>query len=330
MPSLIWNKGLALGCDWRIPDEFPDGRSYLPVPTFAGEHLAAGPIDLIDEVERFDGIGGGELVWVRGSWLASFVERVLPRVRGEFVLVTGDTPSSVPSHAPWVAAALLGSRYVVRWYTQNYDGTAGAGRISPIPVGLDLHTRSERVAWGEAVTAPAKQEAELEAIARELPPLGERIPAIYLDFGWSTDPTPSPPGASLKQSRSWIAKTLRGHRLVVRQDAPLPRAEMWRRRGQYAFVLSPHGTGLDCHRTWEALALGHIVLVPSSSLDPLFEDVRAFPLADWNELTADNLIGWMDAACLLGHPAPALTSDHWIQRMRSVGQRAAGNYSERS
>jgi hypothetical protein len=56
--------------------------------------------------------------------------------------------------------------------------------------------------------------------------------------------------------------------------------------------------------------------VPSSSLDPLFEEVRAFPFASWSDLTADNLSGWMEAARGLDHPAPALTSDEWIRRMR--------------
>jgi hypothetical protein len=91
------------------------------------------------------------LVWVRGSWLPSFVERVLPRIRGHFVLVTGDTPSSLPSSAPTAAAALLESPYMLHWYTQNYDGTAGPSRVSPIPVGIDLHTRSVRPAWGQAI-----------------------------------------------------------------------------------------------------------------------------------------------------------------------------------
>jgi hypothetical protein len=315
-PKWIWNKGLASRCDRRIPDEFPDGHDYVPVPTFAGDHVALGPLDLIEQVDRFDDIGGGELIWVRGSWLPSFVDRVLPRIRGDFVLVTGDTPSSLPSAAPRLAAALLASPYMLHWYTQNHDGTEPESRISPIPIGLDLHTRSERPAWGEGVATPADQEVELEEIAQTMPPLAERIPAIYVDFGWSTDPAQPPHGARLFQPRGWIAAALRSHPLVIHQDMQLPRAEVWRRRGRYAFSLSPHGLGLDCHRTWEGLLLGQAVLVPSSSLDPLFEGIRAFPFARWADLTADNLASWLDAASLLEHPASALTSEHWITRMR--------------
>jgi hypothetical protein len=48
----------------------------------------------------------------------------------------------------------------------------------------------------------------------------------------------------------------------------------------------------------------------------LFEEVRAFPFSHWNDLTADKMSGWMEAARRLDHPAPALTSDYWIRRMR--------------
>jgi hypothetical protein len=307
---------LAARCDWRIPDEFPNGHDYVPVGDFAGGDVGVGPLDLIEDAERFDGIGGGELVWVRGSWLGSFVERVLPRIRGAFVLVTGDSDSSLPSELPVIADALLASPFLLHWYTQNYDGAGPQGRMSPIPIGLDFHTRSERPEWGEAVATPPEQEAELDEIAGSLPPLAERIPAIYVDFGWSTDPALPRPGARLIRSRSSIVTALRSHPLVVSQDMRLPQTEVWRRRGQYAFCLSPHGNGIDCHRTWEALVLGHVVLVPSSSLDPLFEEVRAFPFARWQDLTAEHLAAWLEAALLRAHPAPALTSEHWITRMR--------------
>ena len=315
LPKWVWNKGIAAQCDRRIPDEFPDGRSYVPMPAFAGADVGVGPPDLIEEPERFEDIGGGELVWVRGSWLPSFVERVLPRIARDFVLVTGDTDSSLPSDAPGVSAALLASPHVVHWHAQNSDGSAPRGRMSPVPIGLDLHTRSERPAWGEPVATPLEQEAELDDIARTLRPVTEREPLIHVDFGWSTDATPPPRGAALRESRAQAAAFLRSHPLVV-ADPWLPRAEMWQRRGQYAFSVSPHGHGLDAHRTWEGLVLGQVVLVPSSSLDPLFDDVRAVPFASWHDLTADNLSRWLAEAAALPHPSPALTSEDWITRMR--------------
>ena len=41
---------------------------------------------------------------------------------------------------------------------------------------------------------------------------------------------------------------------------------------KYKFILSPSGAGPDCHRTWEALYMGCIPIVISSSIKELYED----------------------------------------------------------
>lgn len=58
----------------------------------------------------------------------------------------------------------------------------------------------------------------------------------------------------------------------------LHRKELWRKSGDCAFVLSPHGVGLDRHRTSEALSCNHIVPLPSSPQDKLHEGLPAIPL----------------------------------------------------
>jgi hypothetical protein len=103
---------------------------------------------------------------------------------------------------------------------------------------------------------------------------------------------------------------------VYFQAGPLGRSEMWRRRGEYAFVLSPHGWGLDCHRTWEALALGHIVLVPSSSLDELYSGLPVVPLRSWNEITPVNLESWMSMYPNGGADHEKLRNSYWLNEMR--------------
>jgi len=105
--ELVWNKGIARLCDRRIPDEFPDGLTYTPVPALAGARISSDlPADVIADPERYADIRDGEIVWVRLSWLPAFVRQVLPLVRARFVLATGDSDSSVPA----VLAAAPGSQ----------------------------------------------------------------------------------------------------------------------------------------------------------------------------------------------------------------------------
>jgi hypothetical protein len=317
--DLVWNKGLARLCDRRIPDEFPDGLTYTPVATLAGVRAAPElPTGLIAEPARYRDIREGEIVWVRLSWLPSFVRQVLPLVRARFVLVTGDADSSVPSELGDLGRAILASPAVIRWYAQNHDGTAGE-RIAPIPIGIDFHMQAQQPIWGEAVATPSRQEATLKAIRAELPAWERRAQRVYLDFAWQKSvPRQAPAAALLPAGRIAIARQLSRRAVAFCQGAPLARSEMWRRRGQFAAVLSPHGGGLDCHRTWEALALGHMVVVPSSPLNALFAGLPVVPVEDWRDVTGNNLQRWLSSHQPDGAVHEKLTSRYWLARMRAL------------
>jgi hypothetical protein len=321
--EIIWNKGIAALCDRRFPDEFPDGKTYTPIPTYAGALWSSRlPDNLIADPSAGCKIGDGELVWVRLSWLRSFVRQILPLVKANFILVTGDSDSCVPSELGRETRAVLECSRVMHWYTQDYDASGPPEKFSPIPIGVDFHMISEKAVWGENVSFPLEQERAIVSAAKALPPLLARQPRVYIDFGWQRGfglyrrfhPLE---GTIFHESRRRIAKRLRGNARVYCQSGPLPRREMWRRRGEYVFVLSPHGMGLDCHRTWEALALGHIVLTPSSSLDPLYVDLPVVALKSWSEITPENLERWMAQYSNGGSNQEKLRSSYWVNEMRS-------------
>src|SRR3990167_226917 len=55
------------------------------------------------------------------------------------------------------------------------------------------------------------------------------------------------------------------------------------------FVISPPGSGLDCHRTWEALYMGCYPIVLRSTLCPLYEELPVVVVDSWEEVTEDFL-----------------------------------------
>lgn len=57
--------------------------------------------------------------------------------------------------------------------------------------------------------------------------------------------------------------------------------DQWKK---YKFVLSPQGTGLDSHRTWEAILVGCIPVVLSSNLDELYKDLPVLVVKSWNDI----------------------------------------------
>lgn len=307
LPALVWNKGIASLCDHRVPDEFRAG-TYTRHPSVVGGRLLIGQReDLIDSRDLSMHMAPGDVVWVRLSWLASFIAQVLPHIRADFILATGDSDQSVPSAIGAFGPAILEHPRVLHWFAQNRCG-AGDARISPLPIGIDFHTVSERPFWGEPVTSPIDQERAMLAIGESLPPVEQRVPRVYLDFVCS----------SSYGGRAAIVASLSGNPLAVFQRTRLPRRAMFRLRGECAFVVSPHGNGLDCHRTWEALALGHIVLVPASPLDPLYEGLAVVPIRDWTRISERDLTSWLERYGPLTRDNPRLTSSWWVAQMRSV------------
>src|SRR5690349_5739824 len=183
--ELLWNKGIAARCDWRIPDEFLPEVGFCTVLDPVG-HIAPPYLldNLIPDPKIYREIKDGDLVWVRLSWLKSFLHQVLPLIKARFVLITADSDVSVPTPMMAESLEILESPNVLNWFAQNCDGPGFMGRMSPLPIGIDLHTLAERPLWGENLSSPQAQEQMLLSIRKRFRPVGERIRKVYIDFAW--------------------------------------------------------------------------------------------------------------------------------------------------
>ena len=104
------------------------------------------------------------------------------------------------------------------------------------------------------------------------------------------------------------------------------RSELWARYGEFAFVVSPRGYGKDCHRTWEALALGSAVIVSRDSfMAPLYEDLPVVQISDWREVTAENLAKWKRELGARWHTFrfEKLRTDFWLEAINAAAQQGS-------
>ena len=296
----VWSRGLALLCDHNGGVDF--------VRNQMGGHPAL-PLD----PAAYAGIDDGDLVWVRHIALPQFVRDVLPSITKRFALVTGDEDWAIPSDFG-EAHELLAKDELVCWFTQNYDGSDAGGKITGIPIGLDFHTISNRRKWGHWPASPAEQEAELMELAKRMPRTADRQLRVHADFHFTKQ---EPSGEA--ETRHDVQSLLERNPLVDFQGTKVSRIDLWITKTQYAFVVSPHGNGLDCHRTWESLVLGNIVIVKRSSLDDLYDQLPVVIVDDWNEITENNLQQWAARhADAIQRPEvqERLTNRYWIDHMR--------------
>ncbi len=257
----LWSKGMARFCDFRGPED------YWLAPTESVQDAA---------MFRTHYAGAHGLVWVRLSTqhrdgrtadLDHFVRTALPTITRPFVLLTSDGDVSVPGELPPATVrALLGSPWLRAWYTQNHDG-GGGPRLRPLPIGLDLHTP-------RAGSSPRRLLQALEQIAGARPPVEQAPLRVFCDIGLSL----------ASRDRVQAVRALRGCPHVAMQQQRVSQDEIWRRYAGHPFVLSLRGNALDCHRTWEALYLGSIVITKASSLDPLFDGLPVVSVTRWQEI----------------------------------------------
>ena len=307
--EFVWNMGILSGCDAGIHTSL--------VEYFGRDHS-------FDE-SYYQKIKSGDIVWVKSDWVLQFCEKILPEVEFPFVLVISDGDESFPSDCcrGMVAKDLINSDKIIHIFAQNCDYVGSSNKVSHIPIGMDFHTIAHPGGgWGE-VGSPLGQEADMKKIMQSFLPTHLRKKRAFVDFQHSD----SLHGNYNRYLQFGEDRTAIFNRLLptglIDHAGWMRRSNLWKTKGQYAFSVSPHGNGIDCHRTWEDLLLGCIVIVKTSTLDPLYEGLPVVIVKEWSEITEDNMTLWLekyhDAFTNLSY-REKLTNAYWIRKIQATAQ----------
>jgi hypothetical protein len=147
---------------------------------------------------------------------------------------------------------------------------------------MDYHTISNENnhIWGSK-SSPFNQENLLINIKNNSLPFNERIIKCYSNFHFSIN---TKYGYDRLDAINNINKDL-----IFYEPVQINRIDSWKNQSQYAFSISPHGNGLDCHRTWEALILGCIPIVKKSEIDSLYAELPVLIVSEWSNITQELL-----------------------------------------
>jgi hypothetical protein len=163
---------------------------------------------------------------------------------------------------------------------------AAQNKLKQIPIGMDYHTIRANpshpwVAHSSSsteagMTKPVEQERILvENIRARMNPFYQRKIRIYSNVILCPD--------RFNDRISAVSTIPRG--LISQQTGFIPRTQTWLNMLEYAFVLSPFGNGMDCHRTWEALLCGCIPIVRSSVFNELFDGLPVLIVDKWEDIS---------------------------------------------
>lgn len=296
----VWNIALGKGCD-----VVPGGNPINPNHDRLADYVVP------------EKLKEGDIIWIHPEDMTEFVRTILPKIRTCFILLLNDSDLSFPKEclASEDASLLLNSRKLIHLFAQNCD-SVGHPKCSPIPLGHDFHTVLARPhIFNEPYQTVEEQEATLNLILKELKPTSQRRLGALCDF-------------QLNLARKYdeggrfalFLKLRHLPNLHWLQDR-IQRRSLWRLKGEYAFSISPHGWGMDCHRTWEDLTLGCIVIVKTSPLDSLYEGLPVVIVQDWLEISGSNMRKWLKKyADAFTNPEyrKRLTRMYWMSKIQLV------------
>ena len=202
---------------------------------------------------------------------------------------------------------LMNNRYLIVWFSQNLVMSPVTNpKLQYLPIGLDYHTMSERDMWWGPRATPIMQEKILLSAASKTLPLQSRKPIAYTTFHFALG------RGGRTQAYDQIPSEL-----VYYEPDRVKRIESWKRQTEYAFVVSPPGEGLDCHRTWEAICLGCIPIMISTPLDDMFEGLPVLIVQSWRDITRELLDKTILEYSEKEFCIEKLTLKYWIDKINS-------------
>jgi len=273
-----------------VCSSYPDSKPFISGDTFRSiaDHIYDETTSTFD-VQR---VTPGDIIFVNLSHLDDFFSKVHPQLNAPYILISHNHDYSAPGNHRHI----LDDEKLIAWFTQNPD-LVGHSKLIPIPIGLSnrryhLHKEPDKI---------------LQQVLQNIPNSSEKTYLLYVNFNVHTAPTVRQPVYDFFTRLSFCSWA--SNRLYKEFLIDLSRAK---------FVLSPHGNGLDAHRTWEALYMGSFPLVKTSSLDPLYEDLPVLIVNDWSEISVEFLERKYFELRQGSYKKEKLYFDFWYQKIKKT------------
>jgi hypothetical protein len=253
------------------------------------------------------------IIYVCNSAILHF-NTIMPYIDFSFVLVSGDSDDTMPYDIlkPDAFETFISNPFLLHWFSQNM--TINHAKITKIPIGMDYHTMCTKVVWGP-ITTPKNQEFLLNSI-RKIPfyeRFYEKDMKCYANFHFQMNTKYG------KDRQDAIAEIPAD--LVYYEPTMVSRLKTWNTQKEYAFVISPHGGGYDCHRLWEALILGCIPIVKTSPIDNLYEGLPVLIVKEWSHITIDlltkTIVDFKEKEVNKEFIYEKLSLQYWINKFKS-------------
>jgi hypothetical protein len=258
---------------------------------------------------NFNNIKNNDTVYIKSDYLKDFYINI-NNLNNKIILLSGCSDYTIPNDifTDVEFTELLNNPNIICCYFQNC--VYKHNKIINLPIGLDYHTMTTNYIYWGSIKSPLEQENELIDIINIAKPFYERQIKIYSNCHFFI--------SNKKFTYDRIdALNKISQDLLYLEPTIIDRRTSWATQVNYCFVLSPHGNGLDCHRTWEALILGCIPIVKKSPIDDLYIDLPVLIVNDWVEVNKDLLINTIEKFKKINFNYEKLELKYWINKIKN-------------
>lgn len=224
----------------------------------------------------YSSIKAQDVLYVCTAGIPEFLKQI-HKIQVPVTLISNDSDLSFPgcviNEADFLA--VMQNPHINRWFIQN--SVCMHPKVHQIPIGLDLHTMETKNTWGH-ITNSNHQDENIGMIASHSATITNRKIKCYCNFHFRVN---TAHGYDRLSALNEINSDL-----LFLEPKFTPRFQSHINQSQYAFVISPLGNGLDCHRTWEALILGCVPIVRKSDLCmDVYDKLPILIVEEWKDVT---------------------------------------------
>lgn len=200
----------------------------------------------------------GDSIFITNHQAEVFFKEIHPKIENPYILISHVTDENAPGEF----RSYLDDPKLLGWFAMNYDGYLHK-KMHAIPIGL----------------APKKlPHGNLDAVRRVKEMKLNKLHLLFMNITIQT----------YSQERWEVFKKF-AHCDFCYRTGKKPFEEYLIDMAQSKFVVAPRGAGIDTYRLWEALYVGSIPIVKTSSLDGLYEGLPVLVIQDWDEITEEFL-----------------------------------------
>lgn len=230
-------------------------------PYISGDTFRAYADFIYDEIESLDPakVKDKNTIFVETNFLDKFFQKIHPKIDCKYILITHNSDLHIPG--PFLS--FLEDDKIIAWFGQNPE--ISHSKLHGIPIGMEnkCYKRGDPKVFDRCIPlAKDHSKKHLLIMNFQIVTYVSEREKVYQIFSHK-------PFCYLAPKKNF-------------ENYLLELAEA-------KFVLSPRGNGLDCLRTWEALLMGTIPIVKTSSLDSLYKDLPVLIIQNWEDVTKEFL-----------------------------------------